>query len=191
MAREQGLDADAEKWKADYEKRTILINKYCWDPETGFYYNVNKTDHSFTFKKPNDLKRMEIIGFLPLWAGITNEVQTKSLVGHLTNPVKFWRKYGIPSLAADDPYYNDKGYWNGPVWVQWNYLIERGLLDHGYKNEASELVDKITDVMSDRLSKDHNLWEFYSPDNLWGGHHKSYIWTGIVNRMMKDVNSKE
>lgn len=44
------MDDDAEKWKADYEKRAILINKYCRDPETGFYYYVNKTDHSFTFK---------------------------------------------------------------------------------------------------------------------------------------------
>jgi hypothetical protein len=187
MALELGLNDEAKKWKDDYEKRTNLINKYCWDPETGFYYQVNKTDHSFTFKTKNDLKRMEIIGFLPLWAGVANKEQAASLVGHLTDPEKFWRKYGIPSLAADDPYYNDKGYWNGPVWVQWNYLIERGLLDYGYPKEAAELVDKVTEVMYDRLSKDHNLWEFYSPDTLWGGHHKTYIWTGIVNRMMKDV----
>jgi glycogen debranching enzyme len=187
MALELGLNDEAKKWKDDYEKRTNLINKYCWDPETGFYYQVNKDDHSFTFKTKDDLKRMEIIGFLPLWAGVANKEQAASLVGHLTDPKKFWRKYGIPSLAADDPYYNDKGYWNGPVWVQWNYLIERGLLDYGYRKEAAELVDKVTEVMYDRLSKDHNLWEFYSPDTLWGGHHKTYIWTGIVNRMMKDV----
>lgn len=188
MALELGLTDEAKKWKDDYVKRTNLINKYCWDPETGFYYQIIKTDHSFTFKTKNDLKRMEIIGFLPLWAGVANKEQAAALVGHLTDPEKFWRKYGIPSLAADDPYYNDKGYWNGPVWVQWNYLIERGLLDYGYKKEAAELVDKVTEVMHNRLSKDHNLWEFYSPDTLWGGHHKTYIWTGIVNRMMKEVN---
>lgn len=191
MARELGLNEEAEKWKADHVKRAALINKYCWDKETGFYYNVNKRDHSFTFKTPNDLKRMEIIGFLPLWAGIANEEQVKSLVSHLTNPAKFWRKYGIPSLAADDKYYNAKGYWNGPVWVQWNYLIMNGLLKYGYKKEAKQLVDKVTTVMSDRLSNDHNLWEFYSPDTLWGGYHKTYIWAGIVNRMMKEVDSQK
>jgi hypothetical protein len=191
MARELGLYAEAGKWKADYEKRTELINKYCWDKETGFYYNVNKIDHSFTFKTPNDLKRMEIIGFLPLWAGIANEEQAGILVSHLTNPKKFWRKYGIPSLAADDNYYNDKGYWNGPVWVQWNYLIMNGLFKYGYKKEAKQLVDKVSSVMYDRLGYDHNLWEFYSPDDLWGGYHKTYIWAGIVNRMMKEVNSQK
>lgn len=189
MALELGRTAEAEKWKEDHQKRTDLINKYCWDAETGFYYNVNKEDHSFTFKETNDLKRMEIIGFLPLWAGIANPDQAKRVVGHLTNPGKFWRKFGIPSLAADDSYYNDKGYWNGPVWVQWNYLILRGLMDYGYENEAKELVDKVSSVMYDRLAKDHNLWEFYSPDDLWGGHHKTYIWAGIINRMMEDVNN--
>ncbi|HOI49261.1 MAG TPA: trehalase family glycosidase, partial [Prolixibacteraceae bacterium] len=181
------LEADAEKWKADHTRRAALINQYCWDEETGFFYNVNKSDHSFTSKTPNDLKRMEIIGFLPLWAGIADEKQAAALTAHLTNPEKFWRKYGIPSLAADDPYYNDKGYWNGPVWVQWNYLVMQGLLQYGYQAEARELVDKVSAVMTDRLEKDHNLWEFYSPDTLWGGHHKTYIWAGIVNRMIKEV----
>lgn len=187
MARELQLEADAEKWKADHTRRAALINQYCWDEETGFFYNVNKSDHSFTSKTPNDLKRMEIIGFLPLWAGIADEKQAAALTAHLTNPEKFWRKYGIPSLAADDPYYNDKGYWNGPVWVQWNYLVMQGLLQYGYQAEARELVDKVSAVMTDRLEKDHNLWEFYSPDTLWGGHHKTYIWAGIVNRMIKEV----
>ena len=189
MARVLGRTDEAEKWKADHKKRTELINRYCWDEETGFYYNVNKDDHSFTFKEKDDIKRMEIIGFLPLWAGIASPDQAKALVGHLTNPEKFWRKFGIPSLAADDSYYNDKGYWNGPVWVQWNYLIMRGLMDYGYENEAKELVDRVTTVMYERLTKDHNLWEFYSPDDLWGGYHKTYIWAGIINRMMEDVSS--
>jgi len=189
MALELGLESEAEKWKQDYEKRSLLINANFWDEETGFYYQINKDDHSFTFRTPNDLKRMEIIGFMPLWAGISNKDQAEKLIGHLTNPEKFWRRYGVPSLAADDSYYNDKGYWNGPVWVQWNYLIMRGLKDYGYNREAKQLVDKVTDVMVDRLSKDHNLWEFYSPDQSWGGHHKAYIWAGIINTMMNDVNS--
>lgn len=189
MARELGRNIEAEKWKADHEKRAELINQYCWDAKTGFYYNINKDDHSFTYKEKDDLKRMEIIGFLPLWAGIACQGRANAIIGHLLDPAKFWRKYGIPSLAADDIYYNDKGYWNGPVWVQWNYLILRGLLNYGYEKEAKELVDKVTSVMYDRLEKDHNLWEFYSPDDLWGGHHKTYIWAGIINRMMEDVQN--
>lgn len=189
MALELGLNDEAAKWKADYEKRTELINQYMWDEETGFYYNIDRKDNDFNFNKENDLKRMEIIGFLPLWAGIASKEQAEKLVEHLTNPNKFWRPYGVPSLSADDSYYNDKGYWNGPVWVEWNYLIFHGLKQYGYDDLAKELALKNAAVMVDQLKQNHNLWEFYSPDESWAGYHKTYIWAGIINRMLLDMNN--
>ncbi|MEQ8530549.1 MAG: hypothetical protein RIB86_01770, partial [Imperialibacter sp.] len=102
---------------------------------------------------------------------------------------KFWRPFGVPSLAADDSFYNDKGYWNGPVWVEWDYLIQRGLQNYGYDAEAKELVDRVSASMIYQLKENHNLWEFYSPDEPWAGYHRTYIWAGIVNRMMWDVYS--
>ena len=187
MAAELGKSGDAKKWDAKAVERAKKINATMWDEETGFYYNVGKKDHRFTFKKPNDLKREEIIGFLPLWAGIADSQQAKRLVQKLTDPKKFWRKYGVPSLSADDSYYDPKGYWNGPVWVQWDYLIERGLLAYGYKAEAKELVRRVAANMIAQLKKDHDLWEFYSPDDQWAGYHKTYIWAGIVARMMMEA----
>lgn len=187
MAAKLGLKEDAEKWRTDYQKRTKLINETFWDEENGFYYNVDKTTHRFTFKKENDLKRDEIIGFLPLWAGIADQQRAARLVKKLTDPDQFWRPFGVPSLSAKDSYYNAKGYWNGPVWVEWDYLIMRGLMDYGYKAEAKELVGRVTKGMTEVLKKDHNLWEFYSPDEAWGGYHKTYIWAGIINRMMLDT----
>lgn len=188
MASKLGLKEDATQWKADYENRTVLINKTFWDEKNGFYYNVDKVTHLFTFKKENDLKRDEIIGFLPLWAGIADKQKAARLVEKLTDPEQFWRPFGVPSLSAKDPYYNPKGYWNGPVWVEWDYLIMRGLIDYGYNAEAKELVNRVAKGMTTVLKKDHNLWEFYSPDEAWGGYHRTYIWAGIINRMMLDTN---
>lgn len=190
MALALGLSEEASQWKKDHEQRTSLINQVFWDEENGFYYNVNKTDNSFTFKSENDLKRDEIIGFLPLWAGVADEEKAKRLIQKLTDSKQFWRKFGVPSLSAADPYYNDKGYWNGPVWVEWNYLIFQGLKDYGYHQEAAELTDKIAAVMISQLKQNHNLWEFYSPDEDWAGYHKTYIWAGIINRMLMDKDKR-
>ncbi|MEJ2637048.1 MAG: trehalase family glycosidase, partial [Calditrichia bacterium] len=126
MAKELSLQNEARQWADDAAKRKKKINETMWDAETGFYYNVDKKDNDFTFKKTNDLKRQEIIGFLPLWAGVASKSQAEILVKKLTDSSKFWREYGVPSLSADDPYYNPTGYWNGPVWVEWDYLIEHG-----------------------------------------------------------------
>ena len=187
MARELGRGSEAEEWEKDAQTRAAKINATMWDESTGFYYNVDKKSHSFTFKNPGDLKREEIIGFLPLWAGIASTEQARALVRKLTDPSKFWRKFGVPSLAADDRYYNPKGYWNGPVWVQWDYLILRGLLRYGYVKEAKELTDRVVASMVAQLKKDHNFWEFYSPDEEWAGYHRTYIWAGIVNQMLLEV----
>jgi glycogen debranching enzyme len=186
MAKELGLKDEAEEWKHMADARSKKINELMWDSTTGFYYNIDKKTHTFTFKKLNDLKREEIIGFLPLWAGIASPEQAKILVAKLTDSKKFWRRFGVPSLSADDPYYNPTGYWNGPVWVQWDYLIERGLLEYGYKSQAQELVKRVSENMIAQLKKDHNFWEFYSPDDQWAGYHKTYIWAGIITRMMMD-----
>ncbi len=187
MAAELGKTAEAERWKKEAQERSERINRTFWDEKTGFYYHVDMKDHDFTFKKKNDLKHQEIIGFLPLWAGIATPEQAKILVRTLTDTSKFWRKYGVPSLAADDSYYNPKGYWNGPVWVQWNYLIEYGLLRYGYTKLARKLVDRVAKNMIAVLKKNHDLWEFYCPDTQWAGYHKTYIWAGIINRMLLDV----
>jgi hypothetical protein len=187
MARVLGKSADAARWRRDYTQRINLINEYCWDQQRGFYYNVTRETHSFSYRKTGDLLRDEIIGFLPLWAGVATREQASSLVRKLTDTASFWRLGGIPSLSASDPYFDPKGYWNGPVWVEWNYLIERGLLDYGYADLASELARRVSANMISVLKQNHELWEFYSPDTAWGGKHRTYIWAALVNRMMTDA----
>ncbi|MDO8550324.1 MAG: trehalase family glycosidase, partial [Ignavibacteria bacterium] len=188
ITKELGLNDEADKWLNDAKKRTDLINKFMWDPETGFYYHIDMKNNSFTFNKPSDLKRKEIIAFLALWAGVVDEEQAEELMKHLKNPDEFWRNYGIPTLSADDSYYNPIGYWNGPIWVQWQYLIFRGLLDYGYTEEAKQLVDKVLDNMNYQLKTNHWFWEFYSADDYQAGWNKTYIWAGILARFLIDLN---
>jgi hypothetical protein len=191
MADSLGYSEEAKHWKQDASIRSELINRFLWDEETGFYYNVNKSDQSFTFKKPDDLKIKEIIGFLPLWAGVCSKNRADYLLKSLKNSDEFWRSYGISSLSAKDDYYNPIGYWNGPVWVQWQYLIFRGLLDYGYNEEAKELAYKVMDNVIWHLKQDHVFWEFYSADDHQAGWNHSYIWTGIVARFLTDLSALE
>ena len=190
MARELGKENEADSWDEDAGRRASLINDFMWDPVSGFYYNIDRADHDFSFEKDNDLKIKEIIGFLPLWAGIASEEQAAQLVGHLLNENEFWRRNGIPTLSAGEDYYNPMGYWNGPVWVEWNYLVFRGLLDYGYEEEARELTRRLADHLAHHLSKSHNFYEFYSPDRQQAGYHSTYIWTGLIARFFIDLDDR-
>jgi hypothetical protein len=189
MAEVLGDSSGFAHWMQETKARADLINRYMWDLSTGFYYHVDKADHDFSFRASNDLTRMEIIGFLPLWAGIASKEQAAKLVQNLLDPTKFWRRFGVPTLSASDGYYNPVGYWNGPVWVQWQYLIFRGLLDYGYKDEARQLAEKVLEAVIHELKTDHCFWELYSPDDHRVGWNKTYIWTGIVARMLIDLQN--
>lgn len=189
MAKKLGYHDEMKKWMEDAERRAALINQYMWDDETGFYYNIDRNDHDFSYKGNADLRIKEIIGFLPLWSGVASEKQAARLVDHLVNESEFWRSNGIPTLSADEDYYNPMGYWNGPVWVEWNYLIFRGLIDYGYTDAARELTNRLADHLAYHLSRSHNFYEFYSPDDQQAGYHSTYIWTGLIARFFIDLEN--
>lgn len=189
MAKELGKEKEAQKWHNKAEKLASLINERMWDEDTQFYYNINAKDHSFKFMSRN-LKRQEIIGFLPLWAEVAPRERAEKLIQHLTDTSKFWRKYGIPTLAADDSWYSpDVDYcckWNGPVWLLWNYMVYDGLRDYGYDDIADQLAEKMMVTVGNQLSKNHNFWESFSPDNQILNCPSNYIWDSIMAKFLID-----
>lgn len=187
MASVLGKTKEEKTWRKKAEDLINLINERMWDEKSDFYYSVNAKDHSFSFMG-RDLRRQEIIGLLPLWAGAAPKDRAEKLVKQLTDPKKFWRKYGIPTLAADDkfysPYVDYCCKWNGPVWLLWNYMVYEGLKQYGYDNIASQLADKMMLAVTTQLSKNHNFWESYSPDNEVLDSPSNYIWDAIMAKVL-------
>ncbi len=187
MATMLGKPKAANNWNKRAEKLSEKINALMWDEESGFYYHVNREDHSWFFMT-RDLRRQEIIGFLPLWAEACSPERAEILIKTLTNPNKFWRKYGVPTLSADDewytPYVDYCCKWNGPVWLLWNYMVFEGLVNYGYDELALELGDKMLLAVTTQLSKNHNYWESYSPDNEVLNCPPNYIWDAIMAKLL-------
>lgn len=190
MADALGLTADASDWRAKAETRAALINDTLWDDVTGFYYHVDRDTNSFDHADASDLKRMEIAGLLPLWAGFVPPDRREILLDHLQDPTLFWRTGGIPGLAASDSYYSPDASqccrWRGPVWVQWQWLILRGLLDVGENALAVDLTRRVLEAVRVQLSEVHQFRELYNPDDLHAANDSmpNYIWSAMVALMM-------
>jgi len=195
MAEELGEAPSAARWRERAEALSARINATMWDPETRFYYNVDRATNGFTVKTAAgatlDLRRKEIIGFLPLWAGVAPKDRAQALVQHLTNPSEFWRRFGVPTLAADDPGYEPRVtrccQWNGAVWLEWNYLVFDGLRRYGYRREARELGERMIEAAATQLRRNHRFWESYSPDDDALGSPMNYIWDSILARVIVDL----
>ena len=187
MAKELGMNDASTAWKKIADITSQLVNEKMWDDSSKFYYSINKKDHTFKYLT-RDLRRMEIIGFLALWAEAAPKDRAKQLVKHLLDQKKFWRKYGVPTLAADDPWYTPYvDYcckWNGPVWLLWDYMVLDGLKKYGYNKIANQLADKMLLAVTTQLKKNHNFWESYSPDNEVLNSPPNYIWDSIMARVL-------
>jgi len=190
MATELRDTAGVREWTEKYNRTAALINKHMWDPEDGFYYNVAQSDNSLLFEG-RSLKRKELIGFLPMWARVATKEQAARLVKHLTNERSFWRRYGVPTLAADDPHYtpfvDGCCRWNGPVWLLWDYMVFRGLLNYGYNDLALKLGDKMMLAVTTQLESNHRFWESFSPDYPVQESPSNYIWDSIMAKLLIDM----
>jgi ribonuclease HI len=191
MAAALGKAEDEREWNRRADRLAELIRTRMWDSQDGFFYNLARDSGGFSTAAGVSLKRKEIIGFLPMWAGIATPEQAERLVQHLTRPESFWRRFGVPTLAADDPYYDPYVWkccqWNGTVWLLWDYLVFRGLLDYGYRKEAEELLRRVMDGVLFQLRNNHRFWESYSPDFTQIASPKNYLWDAIIARMMIDL----
>jgi len=191
MADALGKADEAREWKRRADQLAELVRTRMWDEKDGFFYNLARDTGTFQTKDGISLRRKEIIGFLPMWAGIATKEQAARLVKHLTSPESFWRRFGVPTLAADDPYYDPYVFkccqWNGAVWLLWDYMVFRGLLDYGYRKEAAELARRVMDGVIFQLKANHRFWESFSPDNTQLNSPKNYLWDSIIARMMIDL----
>lgn len=194
MAEALGDKKKMKQWTKKADQVTKLVNERMWDEESGFYYNVDAEDHSFMFMS-RDLRRQEIIGLLPLWAEAVPKDRAEKLHDHLKDPEKFWRMYGVPTLSADDKWYS--AYvdycckWNGPVWLLWNYMVYDGLRNYGYHDTADELAEKMMLAVTTQLSRNHNFWESFSPDNAVLDSPSNYIWDAIMAKLLIDVYQRK
>jgi hypothetical protein len=189
MAEALGDRAEVQYWRGKAEHLAHLINERMWDDETGFYYHVDMENHEFELMG-SSLKRKEIIGFLPMWADVAPGDRAERLLAHLTDPAKFWRPYGIPTLSAADPRYSpDVDYcckWNGPVWLQWSYMVFHGLQEYGYYDLADEVAETMMRAVTTQLRKNHNFWESFSPDNTVLNSPTNYIWDSVMAKVLID-----
>jgi hypothetical protein len=193
MAEELGYQEDIIIWTQKFNRIASLVNQYMWDKQDQFYYHVNMSDNSFVFEGES-LKRKEIIGFLPLWAHIATKDQAKALLKHLTDERSFWRLYGVPTLAANDPQYtpfvDGCCRWNGPIWLLWDYMVFDGLQNFGYDKIARQLTDKLMLCVTTQLKQNHRFWESYSPDYPVQESPSNYLWDSIMAKFLIDIYLK-
>ena len=167
------------------------IREHCWDPRDRFYYSVDlnllpvtkpdidglqPTDLYLHVGQPRDydclIQRFSVwSGFLAMWSNIATPEQAKEMVErHYRDPETFNCVSGMRTLSPLEKMYNvrasgNPSSWQGPTWINVNYLVFRGLLNYGYEEDARELAERTVILLGRDYERFGALHEYYQPDN--------------------------
>lgn len=128
------------------------INSAFFDSSKGYYYDRDLNGKFIQIEGPE--------GWIPLWAGIASATNAKSVMKVVMDSTKFATYIPFPTLSADNPKFDPKGYWRGPIWLDQVYFGISGIRKYGYKEEADSFTMQVFDRLNG-LKTDAPIHENY------------------------------
>ena len=171
IARELGRNDVARETERTIARRVAAIQARMWDPETKFFYSINRDTHA-------KIRVRTIQAFLTLTAGAATPEQARALVEQLKDPKQWWARFPIPTVAMDDPAFRARGFWRGDMWPPTNFLVALGLMRYMYHDVARDLTERMLTLLAERGINER--YDATSGDPLGVG---DYCWTALVWNM--------
>ncbi len=178
--------------KADALKAAML--KHMWFADEAMFYNIRRDTG-----KP--VKRISYSNFVPLIDDIAPEKGAKEMIRrYLWNKDCMLAPYGIRSLSKQDPDYNNiseivpYSNWQGPIWINANYLDYIALKRYGFNKEAAELSGILGRMVVADIKKWGSMHECYDAETGLGlaptpEQSENHVFTGFVgwNLLAQDM----
>lgn len=166
-----GKPAEQERFSKWAEQTCRALRRRCWHPGDRFFYPLD-------LRSGQLIRTKTIAGFMPLYARAATPAMADELVEHLMDRREFYYHLGVPSASFQTPGFDRHRYWRGPVWINMHWLLQRGLLHHGYLDIAAKLTQK-----SRTLVEKEGYWEYYDPFLGTGLGASYFSWSTLVDIM--------
>ena len=149
-------------------KKTEESLEELWDTGHEQFFSRNAVSHK-------SVKVPSIATFLPLYAGTISKEKADRLAKLLKDKQSFNGKYPIPTVPFNSSYYSEFRYWQGPSWVNTNWMIADGLERYGHKELASSIRKSTIEMVS--LS---GPYEYFSAKTGEGAGAQNFSWTAAL-----------
>jgi hypothetical protein len=136
-----------------------------WDQTTESYYSRDVRTGAL-------LKEQSIAALMPLYSGCIAGARAERLVSMLADPAVFGSPYPVPSVPLGSRWFRPTRYWQGPAWVNMNWLIIDGLHRYGFTGEADALRLKTLEMV-----EKSGFYEYYHPGDGEHAGVKDFSWT--------------
>jgi hypothetical protein len=147
--------------------RTENAFEQLWDETSGMYYSRSFVSHKL-------IEEPTITTLLPLYSGAVSKNRAHELVAILKSP-GFSTSWPVPSVPANSPDFNPYKYWQGPTWVNTNWLIIEGLKNYGFLLEAKTLEERTLKMVAKS-----GFYEYFNPKNADPAGAADFSWTAAL-----------
>lgn len=164
----ESLNEELPEGLKERMERTVKALDQLWDEYSGQYYSRNFVTHGF-------LKQSTIATLMPLYAGTLNKTRANHLVRLLENQHSFGSTYPVPTVPVSSPLFDPDGYWQGPTWINTNWLIIDGLQRMGFSDHAEALRLSTLDLV-----KHNGFYEYFNPQTGEPAGAPNFSWTAAL-----------
>jgi|JI10StandDraft_1071094.scaffolds.fasta_scaffold00543_30 hypothetical protein len=149
-------------------QKTETALEQLWDPYAQKYWSRDFVTHRL-------LKQPSIATLMPLYAGSITKERAAVLVKLLENEHVFGPNFPVPTVPIDSPMFDPHKYWQGPSWVNTNWMIIEGLKQYGFDEHAAALTDTTLDMV-----RENGFWEYFHPISGEGLGAHNFSWTAAL-----------
>jgi alpha,alpha-trehalase len=128
------------------------------------------TWRSFDQVAGNTVSAATSAGFLAFWAGLGDDALARQLEAWVAKA-----PHGVASVAPDDPRFDSKRYWRGPIWAVVNFMIGEGLKEAGH----AALAERVR-ADTRRLIEASGFHENFDPLDGAGAGGGHFTWTAAM-----------
>lgn len=183
---QQDREQEKEKWKRKMAKRKIIIDRYCWDKNSGVYM-----DYNFEHKKRTGF--ISAASFFPFYAGFPSAAQAQRSLPELLRVLE--QEGGIAITQRVSAQVSRKNQWDYPHgWAPLQYIAYTALQRYGFIEDARRIREKWLAVCDYWFAKDGCFYEKYNVEKI--GHpvvsstpaRAGFGWTnGVYMRFLLDA----
>ncbi len=160
-----GYAEDEAALQADAERLTAALQQYAWDPESGYFgyvlHGPDGTAKGIMRDDKGENYNMGLGGASPLFAGACNREQATLLWRHLEDPGHLGSSCGLSTVDQSASYYRSDGYWNGAVWMPYQWMFFKAALDDGRTDFAFALAERLLLLWQDECSNSYHCFEHF------------------------------
>lgn len=133
------------------------------------FQGSDKFFYDFDLLREEKIEIKTIASITPIITGLLNKEELKLFIDEV-------KEHGlIPSTDVDDPTYDPDKYWRGPIWVNINWIIWKGFMEHGLDPNIYSIRDNLIKII-----KENGFYEYFHNQTGKGIGVDNFSWTAAL-----------